>query len=241
MGNVIISTSNVAEGTCPAWMIDMWPNLVALLTANLAGTQNTYVVGNSQPDPADEDKIWLREDSNGRFDRVYNFVGGSWVSPHPDFTGKIIMWEGDISTVGDIDGGVASEAITITSGPMWERVTQLDARFPLGVGTLPSTTAVLVTNTGGEEKHTLIEAELPIHNHRVATQVQGSGGVTGANYVADHSPNTGNAYDLVGTSTLANVGNSTSYGGATPEHNNLPPYYGIYFLRKTARRFYRIP
>lgn len=234
MPNVTISTAAVAEGTCPSWIIALWPQLVSLLSANLNGSLNVFNYGNSTPAPADQDKPWIRTDAAGRIDRVYNYSGGSWIARHPVAAGAIIMWEGDITAVDTFDGGETA-AVTATTGPMWERVTQLNAKFPIGVGTLPDTGTVLaVGSTGGEELHELTQQEMPPHTHDIAILPSvdfGSGSAT-----MRRLDTSGDFNDVTST-------RSTGGQGTPPEvvgHNTLPPYYALYFLRKTARTHYRI-
>lgn len=139
------------------------------------------------------------------------------------------MYEGSLASIETYDGGEAG-AVTATTGPMWERVTQLDARFPIGPGTLPSGTAVAVTNTGGEEKHTLLEEELPNieikSRHR--TDLQDGGGSAALHNL----PTFGTQV------TVDEFGGDAS--GNTVAHNNLPPYYCLQFIRRTGRLYYRI-
>jgi hypothetical protein len=44
---------------------------------------------------------------------------------------------------------------------------------------------------------------------------------------------------------VASLGLSSSFGGdgagATTPHQNMPPYLGVYFLRRTSRLYYTVP
>lgn len=138
------------------------------------------------------------------------------------------MYEGSQASIETYDGGEAG-TVTATTGPMWERVTQLDARFPIGPGTLPSGTAVAVTNTGGEEKHTLVENELPnieIQSRQRVDLVDG-----------------GNSAALLLHATVGTQVTVDEFGGDangnTVAHNTLPLYYAIFFIRRTGRLYYR--
>lgn len=239
MGNVILSTANVPEGTCPSWIIDLWPQLVALMEANLTGTQNTFNYGSSTPDPADQDKPWIKTDANGYPDGQYwVFNGGSWVKKHPLPPGSIMMWQGDIASIDTFDGG-ESAALTATTGPMWEQLTDSPGRFPLGAGAMVTSGSLVAPGaTGGEETHELTVEELPEHDHFVENNSEGSGSVTTGNSVADRSPNTGNAYNLVGADDDADVGRSSTTGEGVG-HNNIPPYFGVHFIKRTTREYYR--
>ena len=210
----------------------MWPDLVALMNANLGGTFTVVNIGDNTPDPADRVYPWIRT-IGGMPDRVYVFVNGAWMSLHPDFVGKIIMWEGVVgSALWSLDGGDGTNPVvtppTATSGAMWEQVTQLAAKFPLGAGTLPSGTVIGVGSTGGEETHLLTVNEMPAHRHVAKA---GTGGIfrrlTGDPLNASTS-GSGADYD---SDPQADTG-----GGVA--HNNMPPYYGLHFIRKTIRQYY---
>jgi len=89
-------------------------------------------------------------------------------------------------------------------------------RMPLGVGdsgTAGSTDHTL-NSTGGEEMHTLTIDEMPAHSHEIQYregEEQGSG--------LDYS-------DLGGTGVTDN----TQLEGGGKAHNNMPPYYTLYFI-----------
>lgn len=226
-GNVIISTANLPEGTCPPWVITQWPIWVSNLSGQLAGTLNTINFGNTTPAPADQDKPWLKTDANGYPDGQYwVYKGGFWLKKHPLPPGVIMLWEGDPTTIDTFDGGEAA-ALTLTTGPMWEIVTALAARFPVGAGTFPSGTILTVGADGGEERHELTVAELPEHAHAVlARSVEcedGTGAVRLAPAVADP--------DLSYSDT-----GETGDGDA---HNTVPPYHVVTFIRRSTREHYR--
>jgi len=109
----------------------------------------------------------------------------------------------------------------------------MSGRFPLGVGTLDSGTAVAVTDTGGEDQHTLTQAELPDHEHTLTVN----------EFNNFDSSNDSAAQFLLGDQAVetanASTPNVTVDGGGSGEaHNNMPPYYGVYFIKRTARQYY---
>lgn len=141
------------------------------------------------------------------------------------------MYEGTAASIETYDGGEAG-VVTDTTGPMWERVTQLDARFPIGPGTLPSTTVVAVTNTGGEEEHILTRPELP--DDRIPTESVIRGNVADGGTAQVYVP------DTVSGSFVTNAPLHTEELGDGEGHNNLPPFYSLFFIRRTGRLYYRI-
>lgn len=230
---VTISTAQVPSTYCPSGIQTDWPFLVSLLAAET--NCSAYNFGPTVPGPDDQDKPWLRTDpTTGLVDRWYVFVGGDWVAKHPTAAGTIIMWEGAEGSIPTFDGGEAG-IVTATTGPMWEKVSQMDGRFPMGPGTLPSGAIVAVTNTGGEERHELALTEIPNHDHAL-------GGIS----VVIEKIGSGNI-DLEFGGTDAKAQTALAEGGDpddddnTVPHNNLPPWYGVFFLRKTARSHYRYP
>lgn len=226
MGNITIQTATVPEGTCPSWIIALWPQLVGLVTANLNGALNTFNYGSSTPAPADQDKPWLKLDTSGYPDGQYwVYKGGFWLKKHPMAPGLISLYAGDLATLDTFDGGEAA-AVSLTTGPMWERYAEMDAKFPLGPGTLPSGAVKVIGDTGGEENHILTIPEMPIHHHGVKAQTRDTDGGTTAQRLAPDS-------------TLANSYGDTFDTGGDQPHNTMPPYATVGFIRRTARTMYR--
>lgn len=230
--NVDITTTAPPSDYCPSSFREAWLFGVSLLQATLAGGNNTYVVSATVPGVDDQDKLWHKLDAQGRYIRTYNYSGGAWVSPHPEFAGAVKLWEGNAGDIPTLDGGEAG-TVTATTGPMWERVTEMDGRMPIGPGTLESGTTVNVNDTGGEEKHSLTTAEMPPHTHEFRVNTNDDSGGGGGGSTPDDSDPT----------VSGNVNSTTASSGGTDgtvvAHNNMPPYRGIFFLRKTARTHYR--
>lgn len=156
------------------------------------------------------------------------------------------------------DGGDIG-APGVASGPMWEVDSQFAGSVPVGVGLIPgSSPAASIVQGGdtqdslgnsGEYKHTLTEAEGAVgnHVHPMGNGDPGTGDV-GLNYEtpAVTTPaftefgNTGGGPIGIPVTeanliTLkANDGNGVVSNG----HNNMMPYVGVYFIKRTAREFY---
>lgn len=79
-------------------------------------------------------------------------------------------------------------------------------------------TARPMGQTGGEEKHALITAELPSHNHGVNWQVSSSG--------------VQSAWTEPAADASATRSTTDNTGGDTP-HNNMPPFVTVNFIIKT--------
>lgn len=140
------------------------------------------------------------------------------------------------------------------SGPMWEVVTEMAAKMPLAAGTLsygtpPITTVVGVGDEGGEQKHVLLDTELALHRHYLASSQFGAGdSATNLDPVTTMMQGSGGDsmplnYKLKGSNALtepATFGLS-SIVGSNVAHENMPPYRGMNWLRRTTRLFYAIP
>jgi hypothetical protein len=246
-GNVAITTSSVPAGFCFQSFQNDWSFLVSLLSGNLANVGNFVNTGSATPIPANQDKYWLRDNADGTPDKIYRFTSGVWVAAHPIPPGFTMIAPAGLiaSDIPTLDGGEAA-ALTVFTGPMWEVDTDFSARFPVGPGTLASGLVLNPGDSGGEEKHSLALSEIPSHKHFCVDDSQGTGTVSTARFVADRSPNTGNAYDLVGSDNTAGIGPTSNTGGdgsasgAAAAHNTMPPYKCRIFIRRTLRRFYRL-
>lgn len=214
------------SGFCPKTFQDILDGFSAAQQVVFPSTFTGVVA--SQTKPVDTTQIWLQLDTQGRPVRLYTFAAGVWLSLHPDFTGKTIIWTGAVPDFTVFDGGDAN-APGVYSGPMWQAV--LPASFPLGAGTLPSGTVVAPGQTGGEEKHALALTEMPYHTHSVRQD-------TGNYGTATDKPLSSDA-----TLPLTNIGFTGGNPGnnnATDPHNTMPPYTGVTFMQRTSRLFYTV-
>lgn len=212
-----------------------WQSLIGLLTATFPNDATVFLTGNTEPDPSEREFPWFRTNADGTPDKWYKYANGSWLSRHPTAAGTVIMWEGDEADIPTFDGGEAG-AVTGISGPMWERVTEMNARFPVGPGTFPSGAILNVGDTGGEEKHSLTLAEMPPHTHGPKDPFTSIFGRRdpGGDRNTNEGQNGGFTDDILET-----VGGSGD-PKVVEAHNNIPPFRAVWFLRKTARTHYRL-
>lgn len=224
-GNVTLSIT-VPFGTCYENPETDWPLLVSLITANLAGSLSTVNTGSTTPAAGDRDKPWIRSNSDGTDDGQWVFYNGFWVQKHPMPVGAVIMFEGAEADIATFDGG-ESATITNITGPFWERVTEMNARSPIGPGTLPSGTVIAIGDNIGEEKHVQLITELVGHNHDIPYSASGDAGGAGA-HILNLTPQLDNLHFTENT-------------GKTPPDgmNVIQPSRGIWFLRRTARTYRR--
>lgn len=187
--------------------------------------------------PTAENRIypWIRVNPTTHVvDKTYKYQAGYWACEHPVASGsdERRLWVGSLANLVTHDGGSAGTVGDYT-GPMWEQDTAIGAKFLLGCGTLPGGTVISVTDTGGEETHLLTVDEMPSHSH-VRNE---------HDYVEDvHIHNAGgtNVGDYGGSGNWIIEELSTKVAGGGLAHNNMPPYYGIYVIKRTARKFYTV-
>ena len=160
---------------------------------------------------------------------------GQWISPHPipPSGQQVIIWKDTESALWSYDGGdgkdPTSNPPTSVSGAMWVRDTDFDFKFPVGMGTNGTTydgnvaTVITPGDTGGEERVTQTLDQLVPHYHTckkdklVAT---GGGGTVVLQDDTSESLLTGNTENSIG------AGNSA---------NNMPPYRGVLFAKRSSR------
>jgi hypothetical protein len=234
----------------------------------IGGTQAVFnsTIGNSffnfgPTYPSINNRIYPWLDENGQW---WIYAQGVWLYKNPvaanGYDRRIFV--GTTTDLLSYDGGDGTAVAGDTSGPMWMVDTSFDARFPVGVGAFAASGAVAVNGTAtatsivGEDKHTLTVPKTPFneHTHGVAqliapanddyylvnkswsglgsypTQIlQGAAGSGGGG----SGPNitTGD----IGTTTADKTGNDTQNAVG---HNNLPPFYGVYFIKRTNRIYY---
>lgn len=223
-----LTPPNLPSGYCPA-------NYQQLANDIVSGTQATFnsTIGNSffnfgPTTPALNNQVYPWLDENGNW---WVFNGGYWSRANPVPAGGLErrIFVGTTTDLQTYDGGNTNSP-SAWSGPMWEVDTAFEARFPVGVGTFAASGVVSVNGTttstavSGEDKHALIVSELAPHTHTVTAKVDAdinSGGRT-----------------IYGSGSSFPSTSNTSSTGAGDGHNNLPPFYGVYFIKRTARIYY---
>lgn len=193
---------------------------------------NNFNVGNSTPTPENRDKPWIYNDPATNVSRLYAWSNtySLWLaeySPAYAAQGVGMIWFGTAAALLTYDEGV-NEAVDAVHGPFWEVVTELDAKVPIGVGTLPAGVVIGVGTTGGSDKHTILSTELPasgvITKVKRRTDLDSHAPGENSSAFTDVGSSVGTEWDLV----------SENMGIATPM-NIMNPYFGLYFIRRTAR------
>jgi hypothetical protein len=225
---VILQAGSVPTETCFESIQQLYNTFVNNTTAYVAGSYSLFNYGDSTPAVDDQDRPWIRT-IGGKPDRIYSFVDGKWASKHSIPAGGNVrqMWVGSEVELETYDGGESGTAKDM-AGPFWTVDTDMSARFPVGVGDF----AAAEKATGGEKDTTLEEKNLPPHVHDLK-------------YTESPLKNTGGAQNageghFTSGSKIVN-GMITAGSSQTSESfTNLPPYYGVYFIKRTSRVYYTV-
>jgi hypothetical protein len=229
---ITLTPPSLPVGYCPT-------NYQQLANDVISGTQANFnsSIGNSffnygPTTPALNNQVYPWLDENGNW---WIFQSGYWLRQHPIAAGSAErrIYVGTTTDLQTYDGG-NTNAPSNWSGPMWEVDTLFEARFPVGAGTFAASGVVSVNGTttstavAGEDKHTLVTSEIPKHSHTMTWDSQDTSG--------------GNQLKTLYYGPDANVPNdivkNSGDAGGDAAHNNLPPFYGVYFIKRTARVYY---
>ena len=134
--------------------------------------------------------------------------------------GTIVMWTGNINDLPSC----------------WTEVPELRGRFPVGVGQAsnlsigdvnPTYTVGSTTSNAGDGRNqiTLTEPQMPSHSHSFRNIQPAIAG----QWKSDDSGRN----NIVDDGNVGHSGHIASTGGNQP-HENRPPFYGVYFIKKTS-------
>jgi hypothetical protein len=221
-----IIAEGVPAGLCYTNMSDDIPVIASFLRAIFTGDEiNT---GSSTPAPEDRGKPWYRTNADGTDDGWWTFYSGFWIQKHPMFSGFIGFAPigTALTDIDTLDGGEAG-AITSITGPFWQVVSELNAKSPIGPGTLPSGTIINPGDTIGEESHVQTADELRSHRHDIPYSGQGSLSGDGAHILNGTPVHTGDHF-------------TSDTGGDPPTGMNvIHPVYALYAIKRTSRLYRR--
>ena len=232
---ITLTPPSLPIGYCPT-------NYQQLANDVISGTQANFnsAIGNSffnfgPTTPTLNNQVYPWLDNNGNW---WVFQGGYWSRENPVAANSserriFVGTSADVLSYDGGDGTVYSG--NPYAGSMWAIDTNFEARFPVGVGTFAASGVVSVNGTttstavAGEDKHTLVTAEMPSHTHQILDQY--------INLTQRGSADTSVFSATNRSEGVANLLPTTSSGGDAA-HNNLPPFYGVYFIKRTARVYY---
>lgn len=240
----------------PSTCITDLQEFVNQIFANAYGTLDTtasiakVIVSEQEPSADQRDYLWIRiNPSTHAYDKAYNYLNGYWISPHAiaPSSGVRQIWEGDPADIATLDGG-SSGTVGDATGPMWEIALAFAGRMPIGVGTLSGAgTAIASGSTGGADQTTIARANLPADKLTINTKIVGQAGVgsdvpvVGSDYGSEAIGGSGKAVDSTTDSDLTNryyAKMQSEAMGSGAAMNTISPYYGVYFLKRTSRKYY---
>ena len=231
--NIVLTAGQLAAGYCWSGPQQYLNDIIAVITASITGQFTGINFGVDTPSAQDQDKPWFRLNADGTPDRVYTFMG-QWLARHPvpPSSGYNMIWDDSEDALWEFDGGHGNPdaGVSDVSGPMWIRNTNFDFKFPFGMGTntvkydTSDYTTIAQGATGGEERVLQTLDTLVAHAHPCKKDNLGTG-VGGTSVLQDD------------TSVSTAVGNTENQGGGLSA-NNMPPYRGVLFARRSSRIFY---
>ena len=235
--NLTLQPGSLPSGFCyPSTPQELLNKFMEVSYAVFGGTNQTFVIGASTPASTDRDKPWIKLDANDAVEGIY-YYSGAWIRKHPvpASSSYRALWVGTTTELLTFDGGV-NEAVGSDgyTGPMWEVDTDFAAKTLIGPGTLPSTSTVVGAGTqGGAEQVELDTTNLPAHSHPPV-----SGG--GVSAFLTKSNGSAALWNILGGGT-AQMAESTVTGetGSGTPFSIMPPYRGIYVIKRTARVYYK--
>lgn len=241
--NISLSMGTLSS-SCFDSLQSMWVDGVSQMTGTVLDGSLKYIISETAPGADDQDKLWIKL-SGGAPVRQYVYYNGAWVWPHaiPPSDSRLQIYKGSSASIDTLDGGSVG-AVGSATGPFWEIDTDLSGKFPLGAGTLPSGTAVDSGTTGGSETVTLTSEQLPDHEHlgeAYYRAVAGASSPTDPSGLADDTLHENSGHTTNGSYNnfnKAGVVTTSTVGTTGQAHTNMPPYYGVFFLKRTARQYY---
>lgn len=245
-----LQPGTLPQGYCfSTWqqlLIDFADNLEAILPG-----EAFYNYGDTKPAPEFESYPWLNTNDM----RWYRFEG-AWIANNPATSQlELRMFTGTLTDLQTYDGGDTDPA-SDRSGPMWEQAVSFTGRVPIGVGTVPGTTAPVVTTAVeddiGEGQHVITAGEGAATNHihpigitnpasddaflplNAVNTVAGYNGfyITGSASRYTQAQTTADLYTLPAGLDGAGV-------TGTPM-SLIQPSRAVYFIKRTSRIYYKV-
>jgi len=232
---ITLTPPSLPVGYCPTNYQQLANDVISNTQANFNSSIGNSFFNYGPTTPTLNNQVYPWLDNNGNW---WVFQGGYWSRQNPVAAGSserriFVGTSADVLSYDGGDGTVYSG--NPYAGSMWAIDTNFEARFPVGAGTFAASGVVSVNGTttstaiAGEDKHTLVTAEMPSHTHQILDQY--------INLVQRGTADSGVFSATNRSEGVANLLPTTSSGGDAA-HNNLPPFYGVYFIKRTGRVYY---
>lgn len=231
---------------CPSGYQQLANDIVSGTVAQFQSTiGNSFFNTGAGPVSADNRIYpWLDNDGNWW---IWSTNYGVWIrkNPEPASGDARRIYVGTTTALKSYDGGDGTDWVLGTSGDasgaMWQVDSALAARFPVGVGAFAASGNVVVNGTStdsgiaGEDKHLLISNELPAHTHDLT--FGGKPAVFWDNFTQEAGGDSNPSYSFNTSVPLTSTSTGTNSTSGL-SHNTLPPFYGVYFIKRTPRIYY---
>lgn len=232
---VRVQFANPAPEDCPTTFTENVELLNELVSAEIETEIIPYVTGAATPDVDDQDKVWHKQDADGRPLGTYLFYSGAWRRQYTSPIGTVVMYSGDPA----VDFGGTDGAGTV--GGEWDgwqlcnglngsinlsdkfivgaKMDDVGVGYPAGTGPWKTTVDGTTQQTGGANEITLTADT----TYRPAVDA-----IQMSNWQAD-----GNAPDAGGGLWGLGSGHTllpADAGNLTPDAiPSLPPYLALAF------------
>lgn len=236
--------------TTPVLAQNCWPALPqTLLNEIFSKTRGELedltgiIASSSTPDPADQDKGWIKLDGSGNPTGLFKYANGYWLWPHPVTpypSGFRQIWLGNPADIPTLDGGTAG-ITTLYTGPFWEIDTAFAGRSPMGVGDIPDANPAHAISSGdeyGEGSHLQLADEVGLHDHPLASESTIENTDGSIKVVNSGSGGAGLLIGASGPSTDPLSVEGNEYTATQERMNVIHPVLGAYFLKRTIRQFF---
>lgn len=234
-----ISFASAAPEDCPTTLTELVVLLNALISGTLEGDFKPYVTGAATPSVDDQDKVWHRQDSNGRPIGTYVFYSGTWRRQYGQPVGTIAMYSGNpaVDFAGSGHAGTVGgdyDGWQICSGE--NGAPDLSDKFIVGakmsdIGTGYPTNGPWKTTVTGEST----ASGAGVHDITLSaanTYAPAEAALVLGHWTADgNTPNAGGG--LIGLSGGAadfNLVNAIAGNPTPPAIPTLPSYYSLAFI-----------
>lgn len=175
----------------------------------------TVIVSSTAPGPDDRDKLWVRVDGSNAILDILTFSNGSWNGlPKPWELGELKIYDPSLNS--PISPWFPCDGSVVGVPDLRGRSFIFNGQRILVAGSTDANTNFVAGTSGGEERHTLIAAEIP------PVPVNGTGSNT-ENFISFNFETT-NGGGLQGPGNVGRGGTANTAGGGG-SHNNIHPYY----------------
>lgn len=230
--------------------------------ATLLLVEGSFVFNYGSTTPSEDNRVfpWF----NTIYRRWYDFGEGYWLSPYLTSAGPNgfrTLWVGNVDgTPGGLwaidEGDGIDPAIDIPTnktGSFWAVDAAYEGRTPVGPGNVPGSSpniAITVGSTLGEARHLLLSTEgaAVAHSHLFGITVPGNDDAYFRHLAAPVAADPYTGYFITGdgandlqpetTADLETLANTVT---APVAHDNIQPSIGTWFIKRTARAYFRLP